>query len=705
MHKKTNFFFIFIFFFLICNYCCAENKEDFIKGIISDGITADLRNPEYTDGVLQTETGGVIQGPNIRVQATKIVYTRKIIDGETIVTVQAEGNLLVEYGVYTFVGDSLEYNFKDKTGWIINGRSGLDPWYFGGERIELYADQTVAVIHGFITTSEKCDPDWAILTNFTTITCDNMITAKGVYLHYNKIPLLWVPCLKANLDWILDSPIRYRFRWGGPQGPRIGMIYEAFVFNNLKAFLRFDYRFQRGPGGGIETAYESPDHNERFHTINYIANDSSIDYPNEKTRYRVEGIYTNYLQNGDLLIELTYDKLSDKDMASDYYDRSFDLKTAEDTQLSVRKQWDQFSITNFYTRVRINDFQTINQELPEVRGSLRPYVLGRSGIVWEQLARMGYFDFQYSDTVEDVDDYHSSRVEIRNRLYRSLRSGPLIATPEAKGILIFYGSSPQHEERWLLLGTLAAELKTEFYRNYFLTKHIIEPYILYEYITPPTVSPNNHYIFDIEDGWYQLNTLRIGMRNLIYRKRPPQCVQRNLTADVFTYVFLDNHTQLTSVPKLYGEVVWEASPTLRHTINTAWDIERRLLDHINLRTDWTLNANFAVSAEYRHRSPYAWRKLDPYNFILESFHTENELFHSLVSDRRDTLLCHAFYRFHPDWTCEFQLRHGWNRRNEPAYMEYQLDVVTTLRSKWNIRLSYQYREYDHTLTFYFSLGE
>lgn len=705
----NKFFLIFNLFVIILfsshNYCYSDSKDDFIKGIISDGITADLRNPEYSDGVLKTECGGVINGPDIRIQAMNIMYTRKVIDGIVNVSVKAEGQLLVEYSVYTFVGDSLEYDFQEKSGWINNGKSGIDPWYFGGDRIDLYPNGTVVIRNGFITTSEKCDPDWAILTNFTSITCDNTITAKGIYLHYNKIPLLWVPCLKANLDWILDSPIRYRFRWGGPQGPRIGMIYEAFVFNNLRAFLRLDYRFQRGPGGGIETSYESPDHTERFHTINYIANDSSIDHPKMKTRYRVEGIYTNCLQDGKLLIDLTYDKLSDKDMASDYYDRSFDLKTAEHTQLSIRKQWDEFSILNFFTRVRINDFQTINQELPEIAGSIRPLVLGRTGIVWEQLAKMGYFDFKYSDDIEDVKDYHSSRLEIRNRLYRNFRTGPLIFTPEARGIGIFYGSSPQHDDRFLLVGILGAELKTDFYKNYCTLKHVIEPYVLYQYISSPTVNPNNHFIFDIEDGWFRVNTLRVGLRNLIYKKRPPECVQRSLTADVFTYIFFDNHTQLQAVPKLYGELIWDATPSLRYTLHSAWDIERNILDHMNFRTDWTLNENFALAAEYRHRSPFAWRKMDPYNFILESFHTEEQLLNSLVSDRRDTLLCHAFYRFHPDWSCEFQLRHGWNRRNEPSYMEYQLDLVTTLRSKWNIRLSYQFREHDHTVTFYFSLGQ
>ena len=89
---------------------------------------------------------------------------------------------------------------------------------------------------------------------------------------------------------------------------------------------------------------------------------------------------------------------------------------------------------------------------------------------------------------------------------------------------------------------------------------------------------------------------------------------------------------------------------------------------------------------------------------MESFRTETALRHSQVSDRRDTFLCHVFYRFLPNWSCEFQLRRGWNRQFQPNYKEYQIDLMTSLRSGWDLRLSYQQKEDDHRVALYFSLG-
>ena len=50
----------------------------------AQGVTVDLRNPVYSDGVLSTECGGVIQGPNLRIQAMRISYTRKLKEEEPI---------------------------------------------------------------------------------------------------------------------------------------------------------------------------------------------------------------------------------------------------------------------------------------------------------------------------------------------------------------------------------------------------------------------------------------------------------------------------------------------------------------------------------------------------------------------------------------------------------------------------------------------
>src|SRR5690606_29851363 len=89
---------------------------------------------------------------------------------------------------------------------------------------------------------------------------------------------------------------------------------------------------------------------------------------------------------------------------------------------------------------------------------------------------------------------------------------------------------------------------------------------------------------------------------------------------------------------------------------------------------------------------------------LESYRPYEELIHSSLSDERDTLLYHIYYRFSDNLALELQSRTGWRRKHEPSYNEYQVDLHTSLGSFWNLKISYQNREDDQRLAFYFKLS-
>ena len=677
----------------------AELMED----VFTQGITAHLREPVYSDGVLVTDKGGVINGPDLRIQAQKMVYTRKVVDKIPVFTIEAEGDLVLEFGNYIFVGERLEYNFQTKSGVIYDGRTMVEPWYFGGERIDLCPDGSYILHQAFISTSENYEPEWEITSEKVSLNQCQDLYAKNIQFRIMKLPILWIPSFKTNLDSIFDAPIRYNFRWGGRQGPRIGLLYEFFKWGRWKTFLRFDYRLKRGPGLGFETHYKSEDHKTSFETINYVARDSSINHPSERYRYRFQGMYNDLLVNDRISVRLTYDKLSDQDMATDYRDSGIELDTAGRTQLIARHQESRW-IANFLTRVRVNNFQTIKQELPTFENSWRPFELGSTGIISDNQMKASYIDFLYGNNLIRVHDYRSTRLELASNLYKPFRYRQFNITPGIGAVSILYGNSPEKNPKYLLLGQFCCEVNTHLYRHYRNVKHVIVPYMNYDYYTYPTVSPNDHFIFDIEDGWYRLDQLRFGLLQSLYFKACNHCISRYLYVDLYANAFFDTKTIPQVVPKAYLDIVFNSLPTLRHTIGTAWDFGQSQLDHYNLRTEWTINPNAALALEYRHRDAFDWRKVDHTNFILDSFRSISELRRSALSDRRDTLLVHFFYRFHPTWALEFQSRSGWNRRREPSYTEFEVDFLATLRSSWNVKLSYQHKENDDRVAIYMNIG-
>jgi hypothetical protein len=696
------------FFWFALFWCVLFNSsnifgamEDLLEGIFSEGLVVDLREPKFCDGVLSTIKGGVITGPDIRIQARKIKYTRKKNEGLPVQVLEAEGEIILEFGNYVILGEKLEYDFIKRQGTVYQGRTGLPPWYFGGERIDFEPSGKILISQGFITTSENCATEWQITSSNTLLTEEKLIQARDVRFHFFGVPLLWLPCLKLDLNSIFDSPVRYGIQ-SGSLGPRATIAYEIFSWNRFKTFLRLDYRAKRGFGGGIETEYLSEDHKASLETINYIANDLSARNPHEHWRYRFQGFYHNYFEEDRFTMDLMWDKQSDIDMASDYRDRGLELDSAGRTQLLMRKQSD-FWISNLTTRVRINPFQTVKQELPTLQTNFLPFQIGQTGIISQNQVRLSYLDFVYANNIPHVHDYNSSRLVFSHQLYRPFHFGEFTATPEIGGLIIYEGNSPEKRPRWVGLGLFACKLDTRLHRHYSYCKHVIKPYIRYEYYTAPTSSPKQHFIFDIDDGWYRLNLFRFGTQQSFYFKEGA-LIGRNLLVDLYANAFIDSQTIPKPIPKAYGRVVWNITDRLRETIDTAWDFVHNELDHINFRTEWTYNQNLALSCEYRHRSPWDWRKADHSNFFLDAFRSLKELRHSQVSDRRDTLLLHLFYRFQPTWALEFESRHGWNRICERSYNEFDIDFLTTLRSAWNLKFTYRHTEDEDRLAIYISLG-
>lgn len=698
---KTILFSILSLFFIASVAGQEPNVQ--IEDLLSSGITIDLRNPCYNDGVLTTESGGVITAPNVRIQAQHMIYTKKNIGEEAVCFVEAEGDLVLEFGEYLFVGEYLEYDFKTRIGVIYNGRTAMEPWYFAGEQVYLYPDGTYVIEQGYITTSQQRCPEWMITTESSVLSPCKDFYAKDVQFLICDIPVFWLPCLNINLDTIFDNPIRYSFRWGGKQGPRIGMTYEIFEWNRWKTFVRFDYRITRGPGGGFETRYRSEDHNVYLETINYVAKDSAIQDPHESIRYRFQGRFENNGLSDNISIQASWDKLSDIYMATDYNDKGLELDTAGRTQFHLRHTADS-QITNFWSRIRVNNFDTIKEELPSLESRWHPIRLGNTGIIFENKASAGYLDFKYTKGLPFVSNYESTRFEYANSLYRPFQLGHFKLTPELGGAAIFYGNTPSGGEKWLLLGDFKVDMYTRLTGFYGDMKHVIQPYINYRYLTFPTSSPSQHYIFDTNDGWYRLNQMRLGIDQNLYCKNTCGFAKRAIGIDLYTYAFFDTETLPVHVPKGYADIYLFTTDTLRHTLGTAWDFRHGELDHFNFRTEWTLDADTAIAIEYRHRDAFDWRKADHHNFILDSYRSERELEHSALSDRRDTLLLHLFYRLHPNWAFQLQSRHGWNRKNQPYYNEFEFDLLATLPSAWNLKMSYQHKEVDDRVAFYVSIG-
>ncbi len=670
-------------------YICRPFQQALVE--IEDQVVVDLIDPCYEDGVLTTDSGGILSAPGLRIQAEEFIYTRKLEGELPIYTVQCRGNLLIDYEQWVLVGDFLYYDFLTHRGYLINGKTAQPPWYVSGEEVLLLESGELVVLNGSISTSEGGSRGIVIETPTIELSPDRIVTASNLRFRVNRVPLFWLPQLKVDLDNFGTSPFALKFGWGGFMGSHLSLLYQFLALGEFKGFARLDAFFGHGPGGGIETRYNPKFRATEFYTRSYYAHDIAISDRRKRDRYRFQGTLYDCIRGVE--VKGRYDFVSDAQMAADFELRDFELKTAGKTELNLRSEHESW-IGNLFARVRVNDFQSVDQQLPTLALNWHPFEIPGTGILIQNDFSAGYLNYVFSDDVVAAKDFDAGRVSIHPFLYRPFFFGPVTFTPEAGLIGIAYSNSPGGGSAGQAVGELGLRLETSLSARSEQLKHVIEPYIHYRYLSHPKVSTDNHFIFSIEDGYDRLNLIRFGVSSSLFVKAP--CgVMRPFWIDLWTNAYLDEQTIPQAIPKGYLNLEWQPHPRIFGTINGGWNFRNKRVDFYCARLEWTYSDLLAFAAEYRYHSPYDWRKADFYNFILDTVRTQDELLESALSLKRQIALFRTFIRLNPDWSAKIDLRKGWSIRDQPTFFEYEFQLGTVVFQHWRFNFTYEKLESDN----------
>jgi hypothetical protein len=662
----------------------------------AEEIVVDLRNPVYKNGILYTDQGGVIKNEDIRIQARSIQYIRKTEGAKEIHRIEAEGDLMIQYKGRAYVGSELEYDFLEKSGVVYDGRTFSSMWYVGGDSIELKPDGSYKVKNASITTCENKESSWDLHAGRVDVMKQDLFAAKKVRFRLFKIPLLWLPSFKVNLKKFKEPIFRYTLNWDKGQGPRAAIRYQLYSWQDFALYGRLEYRWRTGWGGAIETEYFPPHKRTTFVTRSYLGKDRLETAPNKMRRFRLQGALNSVSESGKTSTVLTWDKYNDVRMPSLFKTDDFEVNTAKRTLFYVRHQENDV-IASLKVRPRVNTFESIKQDLPTLYAHLRPCQIGKSGFYNFLSFKAGYVDFAYSDQLtRSLHDFRTARIEVREKLSRPIHLGPATITPFAGLHAIYYSNSPTHNAKNLALLAYGAEAIARASRPYSHYKHVIEPYASLLALSRPTVSPDDHYIFTIADGYQKINQVQAGVRNLLYSNQRPG-KEASFASDLYANAFYSDPTIPQFIPRAYLLLAWRL-PSLHLTLHNCWNFRHNTLDFSKARLQWTFNENAAFSLEGRYRSKFDWRKADHENFILDVSRPESELLLSPLSDRRITFLTHLFVRLTPLWELHLQSHHGFFRQGESPYNEVKADLYTWISSSFKVRLSYSHTDKDDRVT-------
>ncbi|MBS0584836.1 MAG: hypothetical protein JSR76_00875 [Verrucomicrobia bacterium] len=654
-------------------------------------IEIDLKNPTYRNGVLSTEEGGIIQTDEMRIQAHTIAYTKR--KDEHFLT--ARGNLLITLQGKFFIGDSFTYNFLTKEGELTRAVTRMENIFVDGERVLFHKDGTLSVSSAFVTTSEASPPLWKIAAESATIDGYSAIKANNLKLSLYNTPIFALPSYTTTLrkEEIEEPASLYRVFWEKKQGPLFLFRYRLFENENSSLFWRLEYRLRRidktikqGAGTAFEYNYITQNKAHSLETRNFYAYDTFYNDLNPerfKHRYRIQGVYTGHSENKKIETFARWDLLSDRYMRSDFPTQLFELTTLERTEAFIKARYDA-AFASLYARPRLNDFTGFQQELPTFKIAFKPYSFGNTGLILENSLKLSNLDYVYAKELESaVKNFHASRFEINQALHRSFSVGPLFITPEIGSNLIYYGNTPNDTTHFQAVGKYALETNLPLWKSYETGTHLVKPYANYLGLITSTNSLQDHFIFSSNDGFHNVNDLKFGLLNNFTATSP---LLPTTTLDLSLHHFFNSPHLKSLFPKGESKLTFEY-PRCLFTTTLGWNGEVKKLDYANFQFGLTYNEYFAFSFELSHRGPYAWRKNNQTNYILDLTHPIEELYHSPLSDPRTTLLAKWELKIAPFWTLDIANQIG-KRPNEPLYHESKVDLYTVISNTWRLRLSY-----------------
>ena len=525
--------------------------------------------------------------------------------------VHCKGQVLTYQEQRLYVGENTVYDFKNRQGSSRNFRALNLPLYFTGKSVRQEGPDLLIVERGTLSTCDAQHPHYWLSAKTIDIIPSEKAVAHSVTFWVHGVPVFWWPRITDYFDQDRpqihvtpghSSSDGYFLLTGySPRLPRYGDL-------RIRPTINLDYRSKRGWGGGVDGKIDDPGEGlVKSSFTTYAMNDR--DYvpilgladKNDPNRYWLN---INHQQPAfwDLTLSVGVDVASDADIVYEFFRDDYQKANQRTNYVDLSRTIGLFYL-DIYTEYQVNSFDTVIERLPQVKLNEWSTPLGETGVYYTSSSSVARLRRMPSD------------VEERNRELQ-IQAVAASATPLALPPPIFYSADrfdSLHElsyahkffgwlnvEPWMgveythfsdsqngnpldrMIYNPGITFSTKFYRAFDSVhsealdieklRHVVQPYITYDYIPEPNVRPSQLWQFDNIDSIDKKNHFEIGVRNLLETKRRNEADtdERLMTLDLvdsnlytywypvitepampdntfnrrFGYIFMDNTFQL-----------------------------------------------------------------------------------------------------------------------------------------------------------------
>ncbi len=437
--------------------------------------------------------------------------------------------------------------------------------------------------------------------------------------------------------------------------------FKVYDYPNTDVTLMGDYYSKRGPGGGVRIEAATDD--SKTDAFVYGVYDSDVDdrkgrFDYDSHRYDIYVTHLNHL-TPRLDFRGRFEALSDQEFLHDFFRTREDENPQPATYAALEYQFDRFSVSAL-ARPRVNDFFSVVERLPELRLDVPRqellYNIYYQGSTTFNYFRMKWRDYDHprSNGGQDIDDYETARFDSLHMFYYPFKLGPVNIIPRAGVRMTTYsktsdtkidqkqldtyfivdspttdpsGSITNYDDKghseFRFAAELGVEANTKIYRTWQNAKsafwnvdglrHVMVPYVNYNYIPEPTVDREHLYYFDDVDRITEQNFVRLGVRNRLQTRRGAYGHQEIYTwASLEHYVDFHFHREEGFSHNMgdFGTIFkFNPFPNFSTTADLLLDVGGGSINRFQTRLDYTINEDWKVFVGYTYQDDYDQRSV------------------------------------------------------------------------------------------------
>lgn len=580
--------------FFTCLGCCllattssfAQSKlkaKNFLNATQNRGdektyIIADHAEYELDSGWVTFSGHVAIRYQNLELRSDQIRYNQKTGDAQAkgkVILAGSDGSL--------WQGEALDINLKNEAGKVDHIDIYSKPFRVLADQGTLSTNKTYEIQNATLTTctNETHRFHYQVKTKRVRFRPDRDITAWGAVPYLFGVPFFYFPYFWKDLNH--HYGFRFEPGYRGSWGPFLLSSYKTpFYLDDNKERGRFfdsktsvDYRHKRGFAYGERLGWGSKENAMGYFSAYYLEDEDLPNTVEDPERYRLRLNHSwNLTARDQLLLNALY--VSDDLFMPNFFRDEHREMNQPDNYLSYTHIGDSYS-AGLLGRIRLNDFYTQVERLPEAWFNLNPTELGESGIYIENNTQAALLNKEYDERYNPLPDpYKAFRADTATRLSVPLKFfGFLNVIPRAGYRATYYSKTL---EQFLVTSTtetvstneygdvetfvennsttgsreagaeirslfeLGTELSFKAYglfedREGNIWRHVAEPYANYTFIPEPNLRPAQLYQFDDIDELDKQHSVRLGLRNRwqvkpVGGKKAYQRIYIDLFADV-----------------------------------------------------------------------------------------------------------------------------------------------------------------------------